>query len=79
MNMRVRARPSTARVDELEARIRKLGQEIVAVAEEVARAKRTTLQTSVARYRMALLASIVLLALAVIAIGRILSRWWRGR
>ncbi len=61
-------------LDGLEARIRKLGQEIVAVAEEVARAKRTTLQTSVARYRLALLASIVLLALAVIAIGQILSR-----
>ncbi|MFA5242082.1 MAG: ATP-binding protein [Sulfuricella sp.] len=56
------------------ARIRKLGQEIVAVAEEIARAKRSTLQTSVARYRLALLASIALLVLAVIAIGQILSR-----
>jgi signal transduction histidine kinase len=63
-----------ARVEGLEARIRKLGQEIVAVAEEIARAKRTTLQTSVARHRLALLASIALLALAVIAIGQILSR-----
>lgn len=62
------------RKEGLEARIRKLGQEIVAVAEEIARAKRTTLQTSVARYRLALLASIALLVLAVIAIGQILSR-----
>lgn len=62
------------RVGELEARIRKLGQEIVTVAEEIAGSKRTTLQTSVARYRMALLGSIALLVLAVIAIGQVLSR-----
>lgn len=62
------------RVAELEVRIRKLGQEIVVVAEEIAQAKRTTLQTSVARYRTALLASIALLVLAVVAIGQILSR-----
>lgn len=63
-----------ARMVGVETRIRKLGQEIVAVAEEIARAKRTTLQTSVARYRMALLASIAFLVVAVIAIGQILSR-----
>ena len=40
---------SAVRVAELEVRIRKLGQEIVVVAEEIARTKRTTLQTSVAR------------------------------
>lgn len=64
----------TARIEALEARIRKLGQEIVSVAEAIALAKRTTLQTSVARHRLALLISIALLALAVIVIGRMLSR-----
>lgn len=58
----------------LERRIRKLGQEIVAVAEEIARAKRTTLQSSLARHRWVLLASIAVLVAIVIAIGQFLSR-----
>lgn len=62
------------RSDVLEVRIRKLGQEIVTLAEEIARAKRTTLQTSVAQHRQALLVSIIALALAVIIIGQLLSR-----
>lgn len=58
----------------LEARIRKLGQEIVALAEAIAQTKRTTLQDSVAQHRQVLLFSIVALTLAVILIGQLLSR-----
>lgn len=55
-------------------RIRKLGQEIVSLAEEIARAKRFTLQTLVAQHRQALLFSIVALTFAVLIIGQLMSR-----
>ena len=58
----------------LEGRIRKLGQEVVVVAEEIAKAERIRLQSSLVRHRWVLLASIAVLVVVVIAIGQLLSR-----
>jgi signal transduction histidine kinase len=63
-----------ARSEELEGLIRKAGKEIVTIAEEIARAERKRLQSSLERHRYSLIASIVVLILLVIAIGQMLSR-----
>lgn len=68
------AQREASRSNLLESRIRKLGLEIVTLSGAMARTKRITLQSSVARHRQALLVSIVALALSVIAIGHLLSR-----
>lgn len=64
----------TAQAEALELRIRQAGKEIVTAAEEIARAERTSLQSSLDRHRRELLISIAVLVLAVVVIGQLLSR-----
>lgn len=59
---------------ELETRIRLAGKELVTLAENVAKAERASLNTSLKRHRYSLGASIVLLITLVVLIGRMLSR-----
>ncbi len=68
------ARSGPAQGEALENRIRKAGKEIVTLADEMARAERMRLQTSLAQHRFSLIVSIVALTLLVIVIGRMLSR-----
>jgi signal transduction histidine kinase len=65
---------SGARTEALELRIRQAGKEIVTAAEEIARAERTSLQSSLDRHRRVLVISIAVLVLAVVVIGQLLSR-----
>jgi signal transduction histidine kinase len=53
--------------------IRKSGKEIVTTAEEIARAERLQLQSSLDRHRSNLVISIIALTLLIVAIGRLLS------
>jgi len=66
--------PGAAQSEALEGLIRKAGKEVVTIAEEIARAERKRLQSSLERHRYSLIVSIVVLILLVIAIGRVLSR-----
>lgn len=66
--------PGAAQSEALESLIRKSGKEVVTIAEEIARAERKRLQSSLERHRYSLIVSIVVLILLVIAIGRVLSR-----
>lgn len=63
-----------AQSEELESLIRIAGKEVVTIAEEIARAERKRLQSSLERHRNSLIVSIVVLFLLVIAIGQVLSR-----
>lgn len=63
-----------AQSEALESLIRKAGKEVVTIAEEIARAERKRLQSSLERHRYSLIVSIVVLILLVIAIGQVLSR-----
>ena len=67
-------RSGPAQGEALEIRIRKAGKEVVTIAEEIARAERKSLQSSLERHRFSLIVSIVVLILLVIAIGQVLSR-----
>jgi len=53
--------------------IRKSGKEIVTAAEEIARAERQQLQSSLDRHRRNLVISIIVLTLLIVVIGRLLS------
>lgn len=66
--------PGAAQSEALESLIRKAGKEVVTIAEEIARAERKRLQSSLERHRYSLIVSIVVLILLVIAIGQVLSR-----
>lgn len=65
---------SQAQAESLEVEIRQLGKAIVTTAEGVARAERASLQTSLDRHRQVLGGSIVLLAMAAVGIGLLVSR-----
>ncbi|MDI6746454.1 MAG: HAMP domain-containing sensor histidine kinase [Rhodocyclaceae bacterium] len=54
--------------------IRKIGKEIVTVAEDWAKTERKTLQTQLDRHRLMLLGSVAFIGLAVIGIGGLLAR-----
>ena len=58
---------------ELEPRVRALGQEVVAIAEDMAGAERRQIQTTLASFRTLLLGVILSMALLIVMIGRALS------
>ncbi len=57
-----------------ETHVRQLGQEVVAIAEEMAGAERRQIQTTLASFRMLLLGVILSMALLIVMIGRALSQ-----
>jgi two-component system, NtrC family, sensor kinase len=68
------SRKDTARKNLFAARIRASGKNIITIAEEISKTERKNLQQILRISRRILLFSIVLLSLAAIAIGQILSR-----
>ena len=58
---------------ELEPRVRVLGQELVAIAEDMAASERRQIQTTLASFRTLLLGVILTMALLIVFIGRALS------
>jgi two-component system NtrC family sensor kinase len=58
---------------ELEPRVRALGQELVAIAEDMAGSERRQIQTTLASFRTLLLGVILTMALLIVFIGRALS------
>ncbi|MGE5320156.1 MAG: sensor histidine kinase [Hyphomicrobiaceae bacterium] len=58
---------------EREPRVRALGQELVAIAEDMARAERRQIQTTLASFRTLLLGVILSMAVLIVVIGRALS------
>lgn len=58
---------------ELEPRVRALGQELVAIAEDLAGSERRQIQTTLASFRTLLLGVILTMALLIVVIGRALS------
>ena len=67
------ARLDGRRIESNEPRIRLLGKEVVAIAEDMARSERRQLQSTLASLRMVLLVVIVAMALLIVVIGRALS------
>lgn len=59
---------------EQEPRVRALGQELVAIAEDMARAERRQIQTTLASFRTLLLGVILTMAFLIVVIGRALSQ-----
>jgi len=59
---------------EQEPRVRALGQELVAIAEDMARAERRQIQTTLASFRTLLLGVILTMAFMIVVIGRALSQ-----
>jgi two-component system NtrC family sensor kinase len=66
--------PSPDASGELETRIRRVGKDLVTLAENVAKAERVSLKISLERHRLSLGVSIALLIALVILIGHMLSR-----
>jgi signal transduction histidine kinase len=67
-------RENTARKNMLAGKIRVTGKDIITIAEEISKTERTSLQMILNNSQRILIFSIVLLSIAVIAIGQILSR-----
>jgi signal transduction histidine kinase len=67
-------RENTARKNMLAGKIRVTGKDIITIAEEISKTERTSLQMLLNNSQRILIFSIVLLSIAVIAIGQILSR-----
>jgi two-component system NtrC family sensor kinase len=63
-----------SRIDSIEPRIRLLGQQVVAIAEDMAGLERHQIQTTLASFRMLLLGIILCMALLIVVIGRVLSQ-----
>jgi two-component system, NtrC family, sensor kinase len=59
---------------EQEPRVRALGQELVAIAEDMARVERRQIQTTLAAFRTLLLGVILTMAFLIVVIGRVLSQ-----
>jgi len=59
---------------EQEPRVRSLGQELVAIAEDMAGSERRQIQTTLASFRTLLLGVILAMALLIVVIGRALSQ-----
>lgn len=57
-----------------EPRVRALGQELVAIAENMAHAERRQIQTTLASFRTLLLGVILTMAFLIVVIGRVLSQ-----
>ena len=64
----------TRQTERLEAQIRKVGKDIVAITEGMARAERRLIRATLDRFRATLLISIALLSLSMMVIGWMLSR-----
>lgn len=64
----------TRQTERLEAQIRKVGKDIVAITEGMAGAERRLVRATLDRFRATLLISIALLSLSMIVIGWLLSR-----
>ncbi len=64
----------TGRRNLLAGRIRVTGKDIITISEEISRTERKSLQQLLSNSQLILIVSIVVLSLAVIAIGQILSR-----
>jgi signal transduction histidine kinase len=62
------------RVDSIEPRIRALGKQVVAIAEDMAGLERRQIQTTLASFRLLLMGVILCMALLIVAIGRVLSQ-----
>ena len=60
--------------ESIEPRVRALGKEVVAIAEEMARSERRQIQSTLASFRILLLVVILSMALLIVAIGRALSQ-----
>lgn len=69
---------ATSRENALEARVRQAGKDLVTIAESMAAAERKILQASLARHRISLSVSIVVLIILVVAIGHLLYRMVAG-
>jgi signal transduction histidine kinase len=62
------------RIDAVEPQVRMLGQEVVAIAEDMAGSERRQIQTTLASFRTLLLGVILGMALLIVMIGRALSQ-----
>jgi two-component system NtrC family sensor kinase len=62
------------RNDLIEPRVRSLGKDVVAIAEDMAGSERRQIQTTLASFRMLLLGVILCMALLIVVIGRVLSQ-----
>lgn len=62
------------KINSLEPRVRLLGQQVVAIAEDMAGSERRQIQTTLASFRTLLLGVILCMALLIVVIGRILSQ-----
>jgi two-component system NtrC family sensor kinase len=60
--------------DLIEPRVRSLGKDVVAIAEDMAGSERRQIQTTLASFRMLLLGVILCMAVLIVAIGRVLSQ-----
>ena len=60
-------------IESIEPRVRLLGKEVVAIAEDMAGSERHQIQTTLASFRMLLLGVILCMALLIVVIGRALS------
>ncbi|MHB1186472.1 sensor histidine kinase [Thiobacillus sp.] len=61
-------------IESVELRVRALGQEVVAIAEDMAGSERRQIQTTLASFRTLLLGVILCMALLIVVIGRVLSQ-----
>jgi signal transduction histidine kinase len=68
------ASPDWRQLESDEPRVRQLGQEVVAIAEEMAGSERRQIQTTLASFRTLLLGVILCMALLIVVIGRALSQ-----
>jgi signal transduction histidine kinase len=61
-------------IESIEPQVRQVGQEVVAIAEEMAGLERRQIQTTLASFRTLLLGVILCMALLIVVIGRALSQ-----
>ena len=61
-------------IELVEPHVRQLGQEVVAIAEDMAGSERRQIQTTLASFRMLLLGVILCMALLIVVVGRVLSQ-----
>ncbi len=60
--------------ESIEPRVRALGKDVVAIAEDMAGSERRQIQATLASFRMLLLGAILCIALLIVVIGRVLSQ-----
>ena len=72
--MSVFASSDWGQFESAEPHVRQIGQDVVAIAEEMAGSERRQIQTTLASFRMLLLGVILCMALLIVVIGRALSQ-----